>query len=351
MHRKSARTLFALTTLALMGGFLTPASAVPGTPAKGGTVVINEFNAINDANGNDYFELLVLGDGVDVRGLRVTNNKQRRTGPNDFKGGKAVYALGQDAFLENVPKGTVIAVWTRAAGVALDTTVNAAAGDWNLVLAPGTGVIVSDDGLGGDAKTGLNPNKDQLALYLPGPDGTSAGRDNIALDGVSWENEDEFDDAEMGDEQKSEKKKDESKKSGSENSGEGSKSGSSGGEDAKSSDLKPVVVADRESGESESSEDRPLVGVGLPGPAAYVTGGDCAALAGARNFVSHAKGPGMSPSTPGKQNKDQDLSECRAPSVQVPLGSPTVALAGIGILGLGATIMVMRRRRSIRNVS
>ncbi len=345
MKRKSASICFMLASVSLVGGFVSPASAAPGTPAKAGTVVINEFNAINDANGNDYFELLVLGDGVDVRGLRVTNNKQTRNGPNDLKGGKAVYVLGKDAFLESVPKGTVIAVWTSAAGVAVDTTVNPNAGDWKLVLAPGTGVTATDDGLGGEVKTGLDPNKDQLALYLPGPDGTSAGRDNIALDGVSWENEStpsalSNDD---GKDQRKDEKKDGENKSAENKSGEKTSDAKKSGDD----DGEVAKVSGRD---SEDSSEQPLVGVGLPGPAAYVTGGDCAALAGARNFVSHDKAPGMSPSTPGLQNVSQDLSACRAPSVQVPLGSPTVALAGIGLLGLGASVVVMRRRRSTRSV-
>ena len=55
-----------------------------------------------------------------------------------------------------------------------------------MVLAPGTGVTVGTDGLR-RLGTGLATGGDALYLYLPGPDGSSAGSDNVYLDFISWE--------------------------------------------------------------------------------------------------------------------------------------------------------------------
>src|SRR5262245_56787398 len=47
---------------------LAPALAV-------GDVIFNEYAADNDANGNDFVELLVLKDVSDLRGLRISDNE------------------------------------------------------------------------------------------------------------------------------------------------------------------------------------------------------------------------------------------------------------------------------------
>lgn len=153
-----------------------------------GDVIVNEYASDNDAKDNDFFELLVLRDGADLRGLRVTDNELIKGVLNN---GESVFVFGDDAFLSAVPRGTIIAVWTSTAGVTTDTSVAPASGDWKLVLAPGTGVTVSVDGLGGTTNPGLSNNGDSIYLYLPGPDGTSAGTDNVYLDFVSWENDDD----------------------------------------------------------------------------------------------------------------------------------------------------------------
>lgn len=170
--------LGALTTL-----FSSLAVAAPGSSPAAGSVILNEFNSVNNADGNDYFELLVIKDGLDLRGLRVTNNELRS---NRLNNGEAVYVFDASPYLENVPKGTTIGVWTSSTGVTTDTTVNPKAGDWKLVLASGSGVSTSTDGLGGSVRVGFK-TEDQLYVYLPGPDGTSAGTDNVFLDFVSWD--------------------------------------------------------------------------------------------------------------------------------------------------------------------
>jgi len=184
MARFRAVTLSIVFIAVLDGvGSSRPALAVGARPAAG-DIVINEYAADNDANENDFFELLVLRNGVDLRGLRVSDNELVKGALNN---GESVFVFGNDAYLAAVPRGTLIAVWTSAAGVTTDTVVNPAARDWKMVLAPGTGVTASVDHLGGTLNAGLSTGGDALYVYLPGADGNSAGTDNIYLDFVSWE--------------------------------------------------------------------------------------------------------------------------------------------------------------------
>jgi hypothetical protein len=177
----------ALVVGGLAAAVMPPTQARTAAPVVG-DVIVNEYAADNDANDNDFFELLVVGDAVDLRGLRITDNELIGGVLNN---GETVFTFGSDAFLASVPRGTVIAVWTMRTGVTTDTVVNPAAGDWTLVLAPGTGVTAGSDGLGGAVNTGLANGGDALYLYLPGPDGSSAGKDNVYLDFVSWEDDDD----------------------------------------------------------------------------------------------------------------------------------------------------------------
>ncbi|MBK1988118.1 ExeM/NucH family extracellular endonuclease [Sphaerospermopsis aphanizomenoides BCCUSP55] len=157
-----------------------PANLAPGD------IIFNEYVSDNDANGNDFFELLVLKDNADLRGLRVSDNELVGGVLNN---NESVFVFGNDSFLSNVPKGTVIAVWTATTGISTDTLVNPAANDWKMVLAPGTGVTTSVDGLGGSINTGLSTGGEALYLYLPGGDGNSSGTDNIYLDFISFESD------------------------------------------------------------------------------------------------------------------------------------------------------------------
>ena len=165
-------------------GAATPVGPVAGTVPVPGDVIINEYASDNDAVGNDFIELLVLGNGVDLRGLRVSDNELVGGVLNN---NEAVMVFGTDAFLANVPRGTLITLWTTTAGVVTDTGVNPATGDWRMDLAPGTGFTMGVDGLGGSVNAGLANGGEAIYLYLPGPDGTSAGTDNIYLDFVSFE--------------------------------------------------------------------------------------------------------------------------------------------------------------------
>jgi hypothetical protein len=161
-------------------------SARAALPAAG-DIIINEYMSDNDSNDNDFFELLVLGNGVDLRGLRVSDNELVGGTLNN---GETVFVFGNEPYLSAVPGGTTIAVWTARSGVTVDTVVNPTAGDWKMVLAPGTGVTTGSDRLGGDINPGLANGGDALYLYLPGPNGDSTGRDNVYLDFVSWEDDD-----------------------------------------------------------------------------------------------------------------------------------------------------------------
>jgi hypothetical protein len=172
----------------MLSGLLSaaPGRTAAAVPPAAGDIIVNEYAADNDAKENDFFELLVLGDMVDLRGLRVSDNELGKGALND---GESVFVLGTDAFLSAVPRGTVIAVWTITAGVTTDTVVNPAANDWKMVLAPGTGVTADVDGLGGKVNVGLSTSGDAIYVYLPGPNGNSTGTDNVYLDFVSWEDD------------------------------------------------------------------------------------------------------------------------------------------------------------------
>jgi len=148
-----------------------------------GEVIINEYTADN-FNGTEYVEILVTGQNVDLRGMRITDN-EIIDAAGTLNSGEGVLVFGQDAFLESVPAGTLVTVYGVATGVTPDTVVDPASSDWTMVLAPGTGVTASADGLGGSFAMGTDG--DALYLYLPGPDGLSTGTDNIYLDFVSWE--------------------------------------------------------------------------------------------------------------------------------------------------------------------
>ena len=150
-----------LVCVLTLGSGTRPVIALRAAPAIG-DIVFNEYAADNNSSDNE----LVKG---------TLNN------------GESVFVFGKEPYLASVPRGTVIAVWTTAAGVTTDTVVNPAARDWKMVLAPGTGVEMTDDHLGGKTNPGLSNDGDALYLYMPGPDGTSAGTDNVYLDFISWE--------------------------------------------------------------------------------------------------------------------------------------------------------------------
>ena len=100
----------ALSLLLLVPG----GTAFQAPKPAAGDIIVNEYASDNDAKDNDFFELLVLRDGVDLRGLRVTDNELIKGVLNN---GESVFVFGDDAFLSAVPRGTLIAVWTSTAGV------------------------------------------------------------------------------------------------------------------------------------------------------------------------------------------------------------------------------------------
>ncbi|GEM_PF-1847938 len=168
----------------------TSVLAVLGSTPVPGDVIFNEYMSDNDSNGNDFIELLVLTDGVDLRGLRISDNELiTSSGVQTLNTNEAVYVLGTDPYLANVPAGVTIAIWALATGVTTDTVADPFASDWSMTLCPGTGVTATTDGLGGSLNLGLAAGGEALYLYLPGPDGSSAGDDNIYLDFVSFESD------------------------------------------------------------------------------------------------------------------------------------------------------------------
>jgi hypothetical protein len=153
-----------------------------GAPPAPGDIIINEYVA----DGGDFIELLTLKSGLDLRGLRLSDNELIS---GTLNSGEAVWVFGADAYLDNVPAGATIVISTTAAGTLTDTTISAAANDWSLTLAPGTGVSVSTDGLGGSSSSALATSGEALYLFLPGPNGNSAGTDNVYLDFVSFKSD------------------------------------------------------------------------------------------------------------------------------------------------------------------
>ena len=182
------QVLALIATLSIIGFFTlqTETKAQFLSPPKIGSVIINEYSADNDRNGNDFIELLVIADNLDLRGLRLSDNELV---DGTLNNGETVFVFGDDAFLNNIPKGTTIALYTGVAGVTTDTTTSVANGDWKMILAPGTGFTISNDGLGGAIDPGFANSGEAFYLYLPGADGNSGGKDNIWLDFVSFEND------------------------------------------------------------------------------------------------------------------------------------------------------------------
>ena len=191
-RRHYLRALCAVVLMALSFSWMLGMSARPaqarstaeptvGTTPVLGDIIFNEYAT----DGSDFVELLVLAPNLDLRGLRITDN-ELMTGT--LTTGESVFTFSNDAFLSEVPGGTVIGVWRVATTTnPVDTTVNAAASDWKLLLAPGTGIITGTDGLGGSNNPTLATTEEAVYLYLPGPDGTSAGTDNVYLDFLAWE--------------------------------------------------------------------------------------------------------------------------------------------------------------------
>ncbi|TAD85111.1 MAG: T9SS C-terminal target domain-containing protein [Bacteroidetes bacterium] len=169
--------------LAPVFGFVLITGIFAQTIPAAGDIIFNEYASDNNSTDNDFFELLVLAPALDLRGLRISDN-ELATANGAFNNGESVFVFGNDAYLSNVKKGTVIVVWaTTNVGVITDIDPS----DFKLSLTNGTGVTTSVDGLGGTANAGLSTGGESLYLYLPGPDGTSAGTDNIYLDFISWE--------------------------------------------------------------------------------------------------------------------------------------------------------------------
>lgn len=148
-----------------------------------GDIIFNEYASDNNSTDNDYIELLVLAPALDLRGLRISDN-ELASANGTFNNGESVLVFGNDAYLGNVKKGTIILLWaTTNVGVTTDTDPT----DFKLVLANNTGFTASVDGLGGAVNTGLSTGGEALYMYLPGTDNLSTGTDNVYLDFISWE--------------------------------------------------------------------------------------------------------------------------------------------------------------------
>jgi predicted extracellular nuclease len=187
--RHHRRAVACLTKISIVASMLAGVGTLHAAPAfaaapNPGDVIVNEYASDNTTANNDFLELLVLTDGADLRGVRISDN--------ELVGGvlntnESVLVFGNDSYLASIPRGTTIAVWIGSDPVVTDTVTNPAAGDWSMTLAPGTGYSATVDGLGGSLNTGLSTGGEAIYVYLPGPDASSAGTDNVYLDFVSYE--------------------------------------------------------------------------------------------------------------------------------------------------------------------
>lgn len=178
-----------LILLAFLGSPLSHAALTIGD------VIFNEYSSDNigtDPTTRDFFELLIVANGADLRGLRVSDN-ELTSSTGALNNNESVIIFGNHSFFEAVPAGTLITIWIAgtgtgpASGITTDTVASFAANDWSMSLTSGTGITISDDGLTGSTSAGLSASGDALYLYLPGGDGNSGGTDNIYLDFISWE--------------------------------------------------------------------------------------------------------------------------------------------------------------------
>jgi hypothetical protein len=63
-------------------------------------IIINEYAA----DGDDFVELLVITDNLDLRGLRISDNELTTPG-GTLNNNESVLVFGTDAFLSSVPRG------------------------------------------------------------------------------------------------------------------------------------------------------------------------------------------------------------------------------------------------------
>ena len=132
-----------------------PEDTRPQLPPPGPGVILNEYNAVADdarlksggsdpvfgsalGNGGDWFELVVVEDGLDLRGWTFRWSD---------KDGAGSLTVSDVAALADLPAGSLI---TIARDVPDDLTVDPDAGDWSMTFdpgAPGTGATVEGDPL------------------------------------------------------------------------------------------------------------------------------------------------------------------------------------------------------------
>ncbi|MCC6485220.1 MAG: PEP-CTERM sorting domain-containing protein [Armatimonadetes bacterium] len=115
---------------------LTGVAALMGSPALGAPMILNEYNAVKDANflknsasdpyfgqvagnGGDWMELVVISDMLDVRGWQIETNQ---AGSLD-----ALITLPSDPVFAALRSGTIL---TIAELVPTDLSYNPAANDW-----------------------------------------------------------------------------------------------------------------------------------------------------------------------------------------------------------------------------
>lgn len=156
--------------------------------------MINEYcaqtAAVGAGGGNaQYFELVVLKEGLDIRGLRVTNNPLEPTGKFAATSTGPVYIFQDTAAFTNLPYGCVIGVWTTGSSGKTGPAMERCTKDSlkMVIYADITPLIsISKDGISTLASLVWVASQGALTLYTPDPaTSTSAGSPTL-LGVVQW---------------------------------------------------------------------------------------------------------------------------------------------------------------------
>ncbi len=175
-----------------IGAALTLGVSVPafaGAAPAPGDIIINEYIS-DDYNGADYVELLTLKAGLNIQGLRISDNELTAAQVWGDANESAIALSSTETGFDNLPAGTRIVIWTGAAATAT-TDLNGA--DGTIVVKPGAGAAL-ETGCG--ANSGFATAGDAIYVFLPGPDGGSgcvgagavgSAADNVYLDFLRYE--------------------------------------------------------------------------------------------------------------------------------------------------------------------
>lgn len=158
-------------------------------PIKPNDVIFNEYwlndnesiypSLANRAIDGDWIELLVVRDGVDLRGWRITNNKTISEGGADLTGGSIIFPNAD--FLQSLPSGTIVLLITKTSDANADSFPSDEI-DWakkRIIFYVGNGNLDLATDPGFSVPTG------NTALVLLAPNMTADFSDDIGVDFIA----------------------------------------------------------------------------------------------------------------------------------------------------------------------